>query len=191
MGSYVVQSTNGCPTENVVICLKYENDQVISGTLRRDGTSFQAQFDITRAVKHEQEADKDADAVAEILDHSISVQLNVPEQFPSPEESDEAVSEIVRTRATSLNGYKKFKNFKALMKKKSQSSLEEIGEETPALVAPDAPKGKKSKGRKKKSLPPKKKKKGAKPKGNTGLKKKGKSTRVSKKRKGSKVLNMA
>merc|ERR1712098_264255 len=139
-----------------------------------------------------QEADKDADAVAEILDHSISVQLDVPEQFPSPEESDEAVSEIVRTRATSLNGYQKFKKFKALlMKKKSQSSLEGIGEETPALVAPDAQKGKKSKGRKKKSLLPKKKKKGAKPKGNTGLKKKGKSTRVSKKRKGSKVLNMA
>merc|ERR1712098_391691 len=126
-----------------------------------------------------------------ILDHSISVQLDVPEQFSSPEESDEAVSEIVRTRATSLNGYKKFKNFKALlMKKKSQSSLEEIVEEAPALVA-DAPKGKKSKGRKKKSLLPKKKKTGTKPKRNTGLKKKGKSTRVSKKRKGSKVLNMA
>merc|ERR1712058_116948 len=98
----------------------------------------------------EQEADKDADAVAEILDHSISVQLDAPEQFPSPEESDEAVSEIVRTRATSLNGYKKFKTFKALlMKKNSQSSLEGIGEEAP-VVAPDAPKGKKSKGRKKK-----------------------------------------
>jgi len=225
--SYVVQSTNGCPTKNLpVICLKYENEQVISGTLRRDGTSFQAQFDITRAVKQtKQEADKDADAIAEILDHS-TVQLDAPEQLPSPEESDEAVSEIISTPVDILEqGYQKFKKFKALlMKKKSQSSLEEIGEEASALetedssrptvvesapmspnvllrqnsavilipaVAPDAPKGKKSKGRKKKSLLPKKKKKGTKPKRNTGLKKKGKSTRVSKKRKGSKVLNMA
>jgi len=197
--SYVVQSTNGCPTENVwVICLKYENDQVISGTLRRDGTPFQAQFDITRAAaRTKQEADKDVDAIAEILDHSISVQLDVPEQLPSPEESDEAVSEIVST----------------------QLSLEEISEEAPALeteessrptlvesaslmslharpvVIPSvalAPKGKKSKRKslptkkkslltKKKSLLTKKKKRGTKSKRSTGLKKKGTSKRVSRK----------
>merc|ERR1712034_84366 len=144
-----------------------------------------------------QEANKDVDAIAEILDHSISVQLDVPEQFSSPEESDEAVSEIVSTPG-------------------AQSSLEEISEEAPALetadssrptlvesdslmslrarpvvipaVAPDAPKGKKSKRRKrkslltkKKSLLTKKKKRGTKSKRNSGLKKKGTSKRVSRK----------
>merc|ERR1712098_806217 len=174
---------------------------VISATLRRDGTPFQAQFDVTRAAAlTKQEADKDVDAIAEILDHSISVQLDVPEQFSSPEESDEAVSEIVSTPG-------------------DQSSLEEISEEAPALetaessrptlvesaslmslharpvVIPSvalAPKGKKSKRKslptkkkslltKKKSLLTKKKKRGTKSRRSTGLRKKGTSKRVSRK----------
>jgi len=204
--SYVVQSTtmefhlDGCPTENVpVIYLKYENDQVISATLRRDGTPFQAQFDITRAAaRTKQEADKDVDAIAEILDHSISVQLDVPEQLPSPEESDEAVSEIVSTpgaqssleELVDASSLETEETRPTLVESDSLMSLHARPVVIPA-VAPDAPKGKKSKRRKKKSLLTKKKKRGTKSKRSTGLKKKGKSKRVSKKRKGSKVLNMA
>jgi len=212
--SYVVQSTNGCPTENVwVICLKYENDQVISGTLRRDGTPFQAQFDITRAAaRTKQEADKDVDAIAEILDHSISVQLDVPEQLPSPEESDEAVSEIVSTQLS----LEEFSEAPALeTEDSSRPTLVESAPMSPnvlqrqdsaviliPVVAPDAPKGKKSKRTKRKSLPTKKKsllskkksllskkksllskkkKKGTKSRRSTDLKKKGTSRRVSRK----------
>merc|ERR1712098_992025 len=94
-------------------------------------------------------------------DHSISVQLDVPEQLPSPEESDEAVSEIV-SRQLSLEEFSEAPALETaessrptLVESASLMSLHARPVVIPALAL--APKGKKSKRRKKKSLPTKKK----------------------------------